>query len=77
MKAQQVLLGALFVTGLCSESWAQTTAAGAGPQVRAPGRVQWKMDHYTMEARDWDWVLQVDTTQGVGAYAATNSSHHR
>ena len=69
MKAQQVLLGALFVTGLCSESWAQTTAAGAGPQVRAPGRVQWKMDHYTMEARDWDWVLQVDTTQGVGAYA--------
>jgi 1,4-alpha-glucan branching enzyme len=48
---------------------AQWSATGAGGQGQAPGRVRWKMDHYSLEARDWDWVLQIDTTQVSGGMA--------
>jgi 1,4-alpha-glucan branching enzyme len=27
------------------------------------------MDHYVLEARDWDWVLQIDTSQVLGTRA--------
>ena len=64
-------LGLLFLLAgsLASHAQAQWTATSAGGQGQAPGRVRWKMDHYTLEARDWDWALQIDTTQSTGSLA--------
>ena len=64
-------LGLLFLLAgsLAPHAQAQWTATSAGGQGQAPGRVRWKMDHYTIEARDWDWVLQIDTTQATGSLA--------
>ena len=45
---------------------AQSTSISLGPQSPAPNRVRWQMDHYALDARDWDWVLQIDTFQVLG-----------
>ena len=59
----------LLAGSFASQAEAQWTATSAGNQGLAPGRVRWRMDHYALEARDWDWVLQIDTLQVVGGLA--------
>jgi 1,4-alpha-glucan branching enzyme len=60
-----VLLAGSFAT----QADAQWTASPGGNQAQAPGRTGWKMDYYVLEARDWDWVLQIDTFQVQGIWA--------
>lgn len=69
MSPRQLLLGLVFLAGVTALGSAQGTATGAGNQTQAPGRVRWKMDHYSLPARDWDWVLQIDTVQISGGMA--------
>ena len=59
-------LFALLFSALSPNLWAQSTPVSLGPQSQAPGRVRWKMDQYVIEARDWDWDLQIETFQIIG-----------
>ena len=67
----RLMLCVLSCMAVPHEAWAaaQWTASSGGSQAQAPLRSGWKMDYYVLEARDWDWVLQVDTFQVQGIWA--------